>query len=189
MSVGSLVLVFTSISDTVPLSLSVTKTVLPSGVTTDTLGFEPTVMSGSLVLVLTSITDTVPLPQFGTKAVARHGPRPATADAPTGNTPTNAPATPSTKTPRTHRIPASCPDVPERPTGRPEQRTCHCSPGVSGQRGQAEIADRVVVHFDPARITGYGPGRGAGGDVVTAPVRPENCGIRTVDLVARTQKH
>src|SRR5215218_5322478 len=54
MSVGCLVLVFTSITDTVPLSLSVTKRVSPSGVTTDTLGFEPTVMSGSLVLVLTS---------------------------------------------------------------------------------------------------------------------------------------
>src|SRR5512132_1640954 len=118
MSLGSLVLVFTSITDTVPRSLSVTKRVLPSGVSTDTLGFEPTVMSGSVVLVLTSITDTVPLPKFGTKAVARQGLGAGTADAPTGNTPTSAPANPSTKTPRTNRIPASCPDVPERPMGR-----------------------------------------------------------------------
>src|SRR5512132_4402548 len=109
MSLGSLVLVFTSITDTVPRSLSVTKRVLPSGVTTDTLGFEPTRMSGSLVLVPTSITDTVPPAQFGTKAVARHGPRAGTADAPTGNTPNSAPDNPSTKTPRTNRIPASRP--------------------------------------------------------------------------------
>src|SRR5262245_9725367 len=109
---GSFVLVFTSITDTVPRSLSVTKRVLPSGVTTDTLGFEPTAMSGSLVLVPTSITDTVPLPQFGTNAVARHRPGAGAADAPTGNMPTSAPTNPSTKTPRTHRIPASCPAVP-----------------------------------------------------------------------------
>src|SRR5262245_13130284 len=110
MSVGSLVLVFTSIDDTVPLSLSVTKRVLPSGVTTDTLGFEPTAMSGSLVLVPTSITDTVPPSQFGTKAVARHGAGAGIADAPTGNMPTSAPDHPSTKNRRTHRIPASCPE-------------------------------------------------------------------------------
>src|SRR5262245_25933888 len=112
MSVGSLVLVFTSIVDTVPLSRSVTKRVLPSGVTTDTLGFEPTVMSGSLALVPASITDTVPLFQFGTKAVARHGPGAGAADAPTGTTPTSAPDHPNTTNRRTHRIPAACPAVP-----------------------------------------------------------------------------
>src|SRR5262245_3334898 len=104
MSVGYLVLVFTSIVDTVPLSLSVTKRVLPSGVSTDTLGFAPTVMSGSLVLVPTSITDTVPLFQFGTKAVARHCPGAGTADARSGTAPARAPANPSTTTRGTQRI-------------------------------------------------------------------------------------
>src|SRR5262245_12863263 len=85
-SVGSLVLVLTSIADTVPKlpgvgSLRdvkgpklVTKTVLPSGVTTASLGNGPTGMSsGSFVPVLTSIVETVPLPRLVTKAVLPSG--------------------------------------------------------------------------------------------------------------------
>src|SRR5262245_30213233 len=125
MSVGSLVLCFTSITGTVPLSLSVTKRVLPFGVTTDTLGFEPTAMSGSLVLDPTSITDTVPPSQFGTKAVARHGAGGGIADAPTGNMPTSAPDHPSTKNRRTHRIPASCPEFDQLRSGRRWQGMPH----------------------------------------------------------------
>ena len=99
MSVGFLVLVFTSIVDTVPLSRLVTKAVLPSGVTATPSGTEPTAMSvGFLVLVFTSIVDTVPLPLLATKAVARHRARAATADTPSGTTPTSAPANPSTNT-------------------------------------------------------------------------------------------
>ena len=75
MSVGCLVLVFTSIVDTVPLSLLATKAVLPSGVTATEPGRPPTAMSvGSLVLVFTSIVDTVPLSGFVTKTVC--SPRP-----------------------------------------------------------------------------------------------------------------
>src|SRR5262249_46787392 len=56
MSVGFLVLVFTSMVDTVPLSLLATKAVLPSGVIVTPTGVMPTGMSvGSLVPVLTSI--------------------------------------------------------------------------------------------------------------------------------------
>src|SRR5512132_165867 len=63
MSVGFLVLVWTSIVDTVSLPRLATKTVLPSGVTASKAGSLPTVMSvGSLVLVFTSIVDTVSLP-------------------------------------------------------------------------------------------------------------------------------
>jgi hypothetical protein len=108
MSVEFLVLVFTSIVDTVPMFLRPTKTVLPSGVTASPAAVGPTVMSvGFLVLVLTSIVDTVPLPMLVTNAVGRHGARAGTADTPLG---TSAPANPNTTTPRTHRnrrIPAS----------------------------------------------------------------------------------
>jgi hypothetical protein len=45
MSVGFLVLASTSIIDTVPLNIWVTKTVLPSGVTARTIGDVPTGMS------------------------------------------------------------------------------------------------------------------------------------------------
>src|SRR5919106_1285524 len=73
MSVGSLVLVFTSIVDTVPLPLLVTKAVLPLGVTATPKGNEPTVTSaGCLVLVFTSIVDTVPSREV-TKAVLPSG--------------------------------------------------------------------------------------------------------------------
>ena len=74
MSVGFLVLVFTSIVDTVPLLLLATKAVLPSGVTATRLGPEPTGMSvGCLVLVFTSIVDTVPPLTLVTKAVLPSG--------------------------------------------------------------------------------------------------------------------
>ena len=74
MSVGCLVLVFTSIVDTVPLLLLVTKAVLPSGVIATSNGPEPTAMSvGCLVLVFTSIVDTVPLTPLVTKAVLPSG--------------------------------------------------------------------------------------------------------------------
>ena len=108
MSVGFLVLVFTSIVDTVPLSLLATKAVLPSGVTATPTGIVPTAMSvGFLVLVFTSIVDTESLPVLVTKAVARHRERAGTADTPSGTTPTSAPANPNTKTLRTHRNRAS----------------------------------------------------------------------------------
>jgi hypothetical protein len=99
-----LVLVFTSIVDTVPPPALVTKAVLPSGVTATPIGFAPTAMSVRfLVLVFTSIVDTVPASAFVTKAVARHCARPAAADTPSGTTLTSAHANPSTTTPRTHR--------------------------------------------------------------------------------------
>src|SRR6266536_251403 len=74
MSVGFLVLVFTSIVDTEPRPL-VTKAVLPSGViVTPAPSNGPTAMSpGWLVLVFTSIVDTVPLPPLVTKAVLPSG--------------------------------------------------------------------------------------------------------------------
>src|SRR5262249_58184261 len=79
MSVGSFVLVFTSMVDTESLRLLATKAVLPSGVTTTPTGNVPTVMSvGSLVLVFTSIVDTVPLGPLVTKAVSRLSVRAAT---------------------------------------------------------------------------------------------------------------
>src|SRR5262245_17542917 len=85
MSVGRLVLVFTSIVDTEPVRRSRTKAVLPSGVTATTFGYEPPAMSsGCLVLVLTSIVDTEPLPVLATKAVLLSG---VTAT-PIGNVPT-----------------------------------------------------------------------------------------------------
>src|SRR5262249_42611152 len=110
MSVGSLVRVFTSIVDTVPLRVLATKTVLPSGVTASPVGPFPTVMSvGCLVLVFTSIVDTVSLPLLATNAVARHRRRVASVDAPVGTAPTSAPPT-HTPTPTpplgTRRIPA-----------------------------------------------------------------------------------
>ena len=66
MSVGFLVLVFTSIVDTELLPPLATKAVLPSGVTATPIGSVPTGMSvGFLVLVFTSIVDTVPLTPVG----------------------------------------------------------------------------------------------------------------------------
>ena len=104
MSLGCLVLVFTSIVDTVSASWLVTKVVLPSGVTVTPPGAGTAVMSvGCLVLVFTSIVDTESLEVLVTKAVGRHRERPATPDAPSGTTPTSAPDNPSTKAPRTHR--------------------------------------------------------------------------------------
>src|SRR5215216_6358141 len=104
MSVGSLVLVFTSIVDTVSPTRSPTKTVLPSGVNTIPSGGLPTGMSvGSLVLVLTSIVDTESLPVLATKAVARHCLRAGTDDSRAGPRPTSAPDNPHTTTPPTHR--------------------------------------------------------------------------------------
>src|SRR5262249_21216660 len=102
MSTGLLVLVFTSIVDTVPLRKLVTKAALPSGVTATTNGPAPTPMSTSLVLVFTSIADTVSLSLLATKAVVAHRPRAGIADTPSGTTPTSAPANPSTTTPRAH---------------------------------------------------------------------------------------
>src|SRR5919106_357970 len=103
MSAGFLVRVFTSIVDTVPLPLLVTKAVLPSGATATPHGNEPTETSvGRLVRVLTSIVDTVLLAALVTKAVGRHRARPGTADTPSGTTPTSPPANASTTTPRTH---------------------------------------------------------------------------------------
>src|SRR5262249_56409630 len=62
------------IVDTVPTVLSVTKTVLPSGVTATANGVPPTGMSaGSLVPVFTSIVDTEPLKTLGTKTVLPSG--------------------------------------------------------------------------------------------------------------------
>ena len=104
MSVGFLVLVFTSIDETVSLFLRATKRVLPFGVIACPAGNGPTGMSvGFLALVFTSIVDTVPLPALVTKAVDRHSLRARTADTPSGTTPTSAAANPSTKTPRAHR--------------------------------------------------------------------------------------
>jgi hypothetical protein len=62
MSEGCLVLVFTSIVETLSLVWLATKAVLPSGVTATPPGLAPTVMSaGFVVLVFTSMVDTVPL--------------------------------------------------------------------------------------------------------------------------------
>src|SRR5262245_2698958 len=109
MSAGFLVLVFTSTVETVPLSVLVTKAVLPSGVTATPVGAEPTVMSaGFLILVFTSIVDTVPLPLLVTTTVGRHRARTGAADTPSGTTPTSAPANPSTTTPRTQRTTVPC---------------------------------------------------------------------------------
>jgi hypothetical protein len=128
MSVGCLVLVFTSIVDTVPLAALVTKAVLPSGVTATRSGMEPTVMSVErLVLVFTSIVDTVPLGALVTKAVARHPLRAGTPDTPPGTI--SAPANPSTTTPRAHRkhriaAPASLSSV------APATTTAYVAPGL-----------------------------------------------------------
>src|SRR5262249_41001619 len=74
MSVGFLVLDFTSMVDTVPLALLATKAVLPSGVIATPNGPVPVPMSvGFLVLVLTSIVDTVPPTALATKAVLPSG--------------------------------------------------------------------------------------------------------------------
>src|SRR6266516_1436620 len=98
MSVGSFVLVFTSIADTVPILSGVgkvadengpklaTKAVLPSGVIATVIGPEPAGMSArSLVLVFTSIADTVLLPELVTKRVLPSGvTAPPTGPEPTG---------------------------------------------------------------------------------------------------------
>src|SRR5262249_29800106 len=63
MSAGFLVLVLTSMVDTLPLALLVTTAVLPSCVIASPNGPVPAGMSaGLLVLVFTSMVDTVPLP-------------------------------------------------------------------------------------------------------------------------------
>src|SRR5262245_3261224 len=161
MSVGSLVLDFTSIVETVSLFLRATKRVLPSGVTACPAGNGPTGMSaGSLVLVLTSIVETVPLPVLTTKPVDRPSLRANTADTSSATTPTGAPANPTTTTPRTHRnrgitSPAllSSP-APVGPTGAayaafglPIRRTPH---QPSRARGCAEIDD--ARHSRPERL-------------------------------------
>src|SRR5262249_31246479 len=65
----SVVLVLTSMVDTVLLSVLATKAVLPSGVIASATGVSPTGMSvGSLVRVFTSIVDTESLPTLATKA-------------------------------------------------------------------------------------------------------------------------
>src|SRR5262245_33595241 len=100
MSAAYLVLVFTSILETVSLFLRATKRVLPSGVTACPAGNGPTGMSvGCLVLVHTSTVETVPLPVLTTKAIDRHSLRANTADAPPATTPASAPANPNTATP------------------------------------------------------------------------------------------
>jgi hypothetical protein len=104
MSAGFLVLVFTSIVDTESLFQLMTKAVLPSGVNATPHGNGPTGMSvGFLVPVFTSIVETVLLRLLVTKALARHSLGAATADTPSGTTPTIAPANPNTTSPRTHR--------------------------------------------------------------------------------------
>src|SRR5262249_30652245 len=106
MSVASLVRVFTSIVDTMPLRVFATKAVLPSGVTAIAVGNEPTGMSvGCLVRVFTSIVDTVSLSWLLTNAVDRHRARTGTADAPSGTTPTRRPRHPEPHTPTTPRKP------------------------------------------------------------------------------------
>src|SRR5262245_8348283 len=85
MSLGFLVLVLTSIVDTVPLSLLVTNAVLPFGVIATQNARDPTAMSvGSVVFVFTSIVETVPRALLVTKAVLPSG-VPAT---PNGEAPT-----------------------------------------------------------------------------------------------------
>src|SRR5918994_2106449 len=104
MSVGCLVLVFTSIVDTVPLPWLATNAVLPSRVNATPTGPAPTAMSvGCLVLVFTSIVDTVPPSRLVTNAVARHRPRPATAATSSGTTLTSAPDNTNTTTTRADR--------------------------------------------------------------------------------------
>src|SRR5262249_47819154 len=109
-SVGSLVLVFTSMVDTVPLAALATKAVLPSGVIATWTAPAPTVIAvGCLVQVVASIVDTVSLGSLATKTVARHRPRATAADTPPGTTPTHEAANPKTTTPRNQwnrRIPA-----------------------------------------------------------------------------------
>src|SRR5262245_17874812 len=73
-SAGFLVLVFTSIVDSVPSLVLVTKAFLPSGVNSTRFGPEPTGISvGFLVLVFTSIVDTVPSLVLVTNAVFPFG--------------------------------------------------------------------------------------------------------------------
>jgi hypothetical protein len=110
MSPGFLVLVFTSMVDTVPLPCVATKAVLPSGVTATPPEFGATMSVGFFVLVFTSIVDTESLAALATMAVARQSLR-ATADTRSGTTPTSAPAKPSTNTPRPRNrgIAAPCP--------------------------------------------------------------------------------
>src|SRR5262245_51657334 len=74
MSSGCLVLVFTSIVDTVSLSLLATKAVLPSGVIATPVGARPTGMSsGCFVRVCTSMVDTLLLSRLTTNAVLPSG--------------------------------------------------------------------------------------------------------------------
>jgi hypothetical protein len=74
MSSECLVLVFTSIVETVALSPLATMAVLPSGVTATPVGYLPTSMSsGCSVLAFTSIVDTVPLYTLVTSAVLPSG--------------------------------------------------------------------------------------------------------------------
>src|SRR6266511_2952357 len=99
MSVGSFVLVATSIVDTVPQLALTTKAVVRSGViaTPDGVAPMPRGMSlGSLVRVATSMVDTELPPAFVTKAVISH-PAAGACCAPTGATPTAAPAAVHTK--------------------------------------------------------------------------------------------
>ena len=104
MSVGFFFLVFTSIVETVPRLVLVTKAVLPSGVIASPNGSVLTRMSERcLVLVFTSIVDTVALMALVTKTVARHPLRAGTADTPSGSTPTSVPVNPSTTSLRAHR--------------------------------------------------------------------------------------
>src|SRR5262245_54758893 len=132
MSADFLVLVFTSIVDTVSLAL-VTNAVLPSGVTATANGPVPTAMSvGFLVQVPTSMVETEPLRPLVTRAIVRHRARAGTADTRPGTTPCSAPANPSTTTPRTHRnrriaAPLAVPD--HLWLGRPAQRRSHRDSG------------------------------------------------------------
>src|SRR5262249_25934713 len=74
MSLGSLILVFTSIVDTIPLLLSATKAVLPFGVTATPFGLVPTgMLSGFLAPVVILIADTVLLTELVRKAVVLLG--------------------------------------------------------------------------------------------------------------------
>src|SRR5215471_16452847 len=74
MSLGSLVLVFTSNGNTVSRSLLATKTVLLSGVKSYPVMRKPSWMSSwSLVRVFTLIVDSEPLPKLPTKAVLPSG--------------------------------------------------------------------------------------------------------------------
>src|SRR5262245_20381356 len=91
MSVGSFVLVFTSIVDTelplepTPLPALLTKRVLPSAVSARWTGDAPTAMTvGTSVLVVPSMVDTESLRLLATKAVLPSG----VTTTPTGNVPT-----------------------------------------------------------------------------------------------------